>query len=102
VNSEQLKISVFVELSTDLTMGAAEEVSRLVMKRFGEVNVTVVIRSDEWFIEYGGYPEINPFLPVEILPSYAEFARTSTYYCSQQVEMRCMKFGLMNPVLGYR
>lgn len=96
---EAISVEIYVRLTGELTQERAERIAEEVWTRIPYRDVTVTVRTDEWFIESGGYPWVNPFVPPAPLPLYEEFARSEKYFCSDLIEKGCMHFaGILHPV----
>jgi len=97
-NGSDLAVQIFVKVIGGLSVEKAERVAETLWKEIPYSGVVVVVRNDEWFIESEGYPCVNPYLPLALLPPYERFAKTTLYYCSFGGSKGCMEFGLMYPV----
>lgn len=92
-------IEVYVRLAGKLSSQRVERIAKELWNRIPYRYVEIAVRSDEWFIESGGYPWVNPFLPVAPLPPYEEFAKSEKFLCSNLIERSCMHFvGILHPV----
>jgi hypothetical protein len=92
-------IRVYVRLAGELSQDRAQRIAEKVWSRIPYRDVKVTVRTDEWFIESGGYPWVNPFLPPAPLPPYEEFAKSERYFCSNWIDKGCMHFaGILHPV----
>jgi hypothetical protein len=92
-------IQVYVRLAGELSSESARRIADELWNRIPYRYVAIRVRSDEWFIESGGYPWVNPFLPIVPLPPYEEFAKSEAFFCSNLIEKGCMHFvGILHPV----
>ena len=95
-----LWIRLYVSLSRPpLKAGRVEAVKNELERCFESLPGSATIRVDDWFFESSWYPWPNPFLPDQDMPSYDEFRRAHSYFCSLG-QSDCIDFGIMFPRLG--
>lgn len=86
----KVSINFSIVVRQALTADTAWTVSKFIEEQAGINDISLVVRNDNWFIDDESYPWVNPFVPLDRLPTWDEYKDSVSYSCrSKSNDLKC-------------